>query len=92
MKKKTTVPHWDKTKVKTRDKINTHGRYSCILSAVPPHQLHSFIPLASDERGRVTFLVQIHFYELFNGQLTGGRVLKLIQPEPWERIVLLYSS
>ena len=33
------------------------------------------------EAGRVTLLLQIHLHELLDGQLTGGRVLKLYQSD-----------
>lgn len=39
--------------------------------------LHSGPVLPGGERRRVTFLLQVHLQELLNGQLTGGRVLKL---------------
>ncbi len=39
--------------------------------------LHLGFVLCSSEGGRITFLLQIHPHELIDGQLTGGRVLKL---------------
>ena len=40
-----------------------------------------FLPQPSRIAGRVTLLVQIHPHELFDGQLTGGCVLKLYQSD-----------
>lgn len=39
--------------------------------------LHLGFVLCCDEGGWITFLLQIYSHELIDGQLTGGRVLKL---------------
>lgn len=39
--------------------------------------LHLDLVLSSCEGGGVTFLIQVNLHELVNGQLAGGRVLKL---------------
>lgn len=43
--------------------------------------LHLGLVLSSREGRRITFLLQIHLHELVDGQLAGGRVLKLCEPE-----------
>lgn len=45
------------------------------------HLVHLGTVLRGGERGRVALLLQVHLHELVDGELTGGRVLKLCQPE-----------
>lgn len=40
-----------------------------------------FLLQSGCKAGRVALLVQIHLHELFDGQLTGGRFLKLYQSD-----------
>lgn len=57
---------------------------TCVLNQITNSDLSDLLqpelPLSVFKRGRVTLLVQIHPHELVNGQLAGGRVLKLVQP------------
>lgn len=43
--------------------------------------LHLGTVLRGGEGGRVTLLLQVHLHELVDGELTGGRVLELCQPD-----------
>lgn len=44
-----------------------------------PNLIVFYLPQPAGEAGRVALLVQVHLHELFDGQLTAGRGVKLRQ-------------
>lgn len=63
-----------------------------VCSSSSSYLLELLLPQSVCEAGRVALLVQIHLHELLDGQLTGGRVAKLHQPDTGQEVRIRFYT